>query len=345
VLISSKSISGKITATSNPLTLGGDGSNEMFTGILDEVRVYNTTLTAAQLQSDMNQVGPPVQAHSVSGTVSPLAGGAGATLTLTGAATATTTADSSGNYSFSNLADGTYTITPGNNGYTFTPPNQVVTVSGGNVTGVNFTAAPSQTGAIQLVQKAVNGNEAGTASMSLSLSNIRAGDFLIITGTAARPSNNLTITDSAGNTFTVAAGPIVDPTQDVSMYVWYVPNARGGADTFTITPSVTSALEIHVSEWSGMSATASVDQVSSATGTGTAVSSGSQTTTGNGELVFGYAWVFNSASAGSGFTGLSLVNGDLDEYQIQNSAGNTAATFLQSASGAWLSLLVTFKPS
>lgn len=76
----------------------------------------------------------------ISGTLSPTAGGAGATLTLSGAAAATTTADTSGNYAFSGLVNGAYTVTPTNAGYTFTPASQNVTVNSANITGVNFSA-------------------------------------------------------------------------------------------------------------------------------------------------------------------------------------------------------------
>jgi hypothetical protein len=67
-------------------------------------------------------------------------GGAGATLALSGAEAITTTADGSGNYSFNGVVNGTYTITPSNSGVTFTPLAQSVTINGGVVTGVNFTA-------------------------------------------------------------------------------------------------------------------------------------------------------------------------------------------------------------
>lgn len=53
-LIGSRTISGKIFTTSDPLTIGGDWSNEMFSGIIDNVRIYNTALTQTQLQQDMN---------------------------------------------------------------------------------------------------------------------------------------------------------------------------------------------------------------------------------------------------------------------------------------------------
>lgn len=80
----------------------------------------------------------------ISGTINPAAtGGSGATLALSGAASFTTTADSSGNYIFSGLPNGTYTVAPSHAGYTFTPGSQSTTVNGSNITGVNFTASAS----------------------------------------------------------------------------------------------------------------------------------------------------------------------------------------------------------
>src|SRR5258706_10151379 len=79
------------------------------------------------------------QTFSISGTISPVAGGSGARVTLSGTASATTTANSSGAYTLSGLTSGSYTITPTNAGYTFTPLSQNVTLSTANVSGVNFT--------------------------------------------------------------------------------------------------------------------------------------------------------------------------------------------------------------
>jgi len=73
---------------------------------------------------------------TISGTI---AGGAGATVFLAGAASGTTTADSSGNYSFSGLLSGAFTVTPGEAGYIFMPSTQAVNLSGSNAPGVNFT--------------------------------------------------------------------------------------------------------------------------------------------------------------------------------------------------------------
>jgi hypothetical protein len=256
----------------------------------------------------------------------------GASATFSGSATVTT--NSSGIATAPTLtANGTagsYTVT--------------ASVSGLTPASFNLTNNSASTG-IKLLQTNVNGNESGTSNMSLAFtSNNVAGDFLIVTGTAARPASTITVSDSLGNTYLTAFGPVTDTAQDVTMYVWYVPVCKGGANTVTITPSGTAALEIHVSEWSGLATTSPVDKTASATGTGTAVSSGAVTPSMNGELIFGYGWVFNTASAGTGFTPLSLVNGDLDEYQVQSTAGSIAATFTQT-SGTWFAAVVTFKPS
>jgi hypothetical protein len=82
------------------------------------------------------------QSFSISGTISPAAGGSGTTVALSGATSATTTTDSAGNYTFTGLANGTYAVTPSHTGYTFTPSVQGVTVNGANVTAVNFSAVP-----------------------------------------------------------------------------------------------------------------------------------------------------------------------------------------------------------
>jgi hypothetical protein len=97
------------------------------------------TISGANIPG-VNFTATPVPTYTISGTVTPTSTGNGTTLTLSGAGSGTATGDSSGNYSFANLANGTYTVTPTRAGYTFTPASQTVTVSGANVTGVNFTA-------------------------------------------------------------------------------------------------------------------------------------------------------------------------------------------------------------
>ena len=107
----------------------------------------------------------PPTTYSISGTISTAAKGSGATLTLSGAAGATTTANSSGNYTFTGLANGSYTVTPRKNGFNFSPSSLQATVSGTNVTGMNFTAFAGSVVTIgpgTVIQSVVNANPAGT---------------------------------------------------------------------------------------------------------------------------------------------------------------------------------------
>lgn len=79
------------------------------------------------------------QRHRISGTVSGAAAG-GVIVAITGAANALTLTDEAGRYAFVGLPDGSYTLTPGLEGFIFGPPSTLVPLSGADAT-VNFTAA------------------------------------------------------------------------------------------------------------------------------------------------------------------------------------------------------------
>ncbi len=97
---------------------------------------YN--LTIVEVLPSAAPTGPP---FSISGNVG--AAGSGATVTLGGAGSGSVTSDASGNYVIPGLTDGSYTVTPSKNGYTFTPASQQVTVSGADVPSVSFAAQSS----------------------------------------------------------------------------------------------------------------------------------------------------------------------------------------------------------
>jgi len=79
---------------------------------------------------------------SVTGTITPAVSGNGATVTLNqGTQTvATASANSAGGYVFTNVANGTYTVTPAKTGFGFSPTARTVVVSGVDVTVPAFTA-------------------------------------------------------------------------------------------------------------------------------------------------------------------------------------------------------------
>src|SRR6185437_15858856 len=52
--VAGKAETGALATSSNPLQIGGDSIyGQRFSGLIDEVRVYNVALSAAQIQTDM----------------------------------------------------------------------------------------------------------------------------------------------------------------------------------------------------------------------------------------------------------------------------------------------------
>lgn len=112
------------------------------------------------------QVTVPGGTFTISGTISPSTGGSGATLVLSGVSTASSTADSSGNYTFTGLANGTYVVAPSHTGYVYAPATQAVTINGANATGVNFTATSQQTFSISGTISPLTGGAGATVTLS-----------------------------------------------------------------------------------------------------------------------------------------------------------------------------------
>jgi hypothetical protein len=108
------------------------------------VTINDTSPSTDRFNLTLVEVVPaPAGTLSISGIIAPSTAGSGATLTLTGAASNTTTANGSGAYSFQNLLNGSYTVTPSKQWVSFTPSFQTVPLNGTNAS-VNFTAATLQ---------------------------------------------------------------------------------------------------------------------------------------------------------------------------------------------------------
>ncbi len=172
-------------------------------------------------------INPSGATYSISGTVSG-ATASGVSMALTGAATANTTTDASGNYTFSGLNNGSYTVTPSKSGYTFSPVNIAVTISGANQTGKNFTATATTTysisgtitkstgGALSGVAVSCTGASATTdASGNYTLSGLANGTYTVtptLAGYTFSPVNqSVTISGAnvTGKNFTgTASGPV-----------------------------------------------------------------------------------------------------------------------------------------
>jgi hypothetical protein len=165
---------------------------------------------------DIDFTATPIQTYSLSGTVT---GADNVSMSLSGPIVGTTSTGTGGAYSFSNLIDGSYTVTPSKSGYYFTPASKTVAISNNNLTGIDFTATPvftlsgTVTGAAT-VTMTLSGDKTGVtttgASGSYSFSNIENGSYTV---TPSKPnyyfypsSRNVTISgsNSSGNDFTAS---------------------------------------------------------------------------------------------------------------------------------------------
>src|SRR5712691_4697757 len=168
---------------------------------------------------------------SMSGTINPAAGGSGATVALSGAASVTTAADSSGNYTFPGLPNGSYTVTPGRTGYAFTPGNQSATVNGANVTGVNFTAT-AQTFSISGTVSPVVGGSGATVTVSGAAS----------ASTTANGSGAYTFNGLASGAYTItpsnAGYTFIPPNQNVTVSTANVAGVNFTDSTAAMAPTI-----------------------------------------------------------------------------------------------------------
>ena len=98
-----------------------------------------TTITLPPTAYDVNFVGVP--GYTISGAISDESGQPLPDVTLTTDSGLTATSDLNGDYSFSNLLSGSYTLTPTLSGYSFTPPFATTTLPP-DASAVDFTAAP-----------------------------------------------------------------------------------------------------------------------------------------------------------------------------------------------------------
>ena len=140
---------------------------------------------------------------NISGVISPAANGSGSTVSLTGTSTASTVADANGNYTFSQLTNGSYTVTPTKNGFTFNPANQLVTVNGADASAINFTAVvPSSSIALD-VNKSADGTAASTTIASPVLSTAVSNELILaFISTDYLGGTNTTVKSIAGGGLT-----------------------------------------------------------------------------------------------------------------------------------------------
>jgi hypothetical protein len=173
-------------------------------------------------------------------------GGNSAGLALTGAANATTTADSSGNYIFNGIANGTYTVTPNNSGFVFSPSSQGVTVNGNSITGLNFSSSAGgpTLSSVVLNPTTVTGGTSSIGTVTLSAPAPSGGVTVMLSDNSSSATTPPSVTVAAGlttATFTVTTAAVGSIT-GVTVTATY--NGASTQASLTINPPVLSSVSL-----------------------------------------------------------------------------------------------------
>ena len=200
--------------------------------------------------------------------------------------------------------------------------------------------------AILHVQSVAATNQGGaTNSVSKAITPHAAGNLLLVaSGDANGTGSTLSISDTAGNTWTPAVAQF-RLSGTGSMAAWYAYANGTSATTITITSSSSgNFVNILGDEFSGTATSSPIDQTNGHTGSGTPQVV-AQTVTADNELVWG-ASNDSITAVGSGFTkGADDTAQDWSEYKILSGGNGTSQQIKFTGSGSYLCLMVTVFPA
>jgi hypothetical protein len=196
----------------------------------------------------------------------------------------------------------------------------------------------------------VQGNSDGPGSPDTTIavpfsSNVTAGNLIIAVVWANNAFDRVSgVADSQGNTYVRVEG--LDNPLSKGLYVYYVKNVTGGANTVTATLTTSEFAQMVILEYSGLDTTAPLDKHTSATGNGTTLDSGATaTTTSANEMVFGACNLTASTTftATGAFAARAASPKLGTEDKRVTSTGTYNATFTSSAAGEdWACAVATF---
>jgi hypothetical protein len=177
-----------------------------------------------------------------------------------------------------------------------------------------------------------------------------AGDVnLVVVGWDDTSATVQSVTDSLGNTYALAVGPVKGTALTQSIY--YAKNILAGSNSITVTFSQAATYpDVRILEYKGLSTTAPLDVTAGASGTSgsnVVVSSGSVTTTSASDLIFGAGTTSGGFSkAGTPFKAeVITANGDIAEDEVVSATGSYGATASLGAYGSqnWVMQMVALK--
>jgi hypothetical protein len=198
----------------------------------------------------------------------------------------------------------------------------------GTVNGAQFPSITTPYVRQDISKVDLSGNPFTSYPVSLP-SAVTSGSTVLVTALIAA-TGSITVADDKGNTYT-QIGTNAGLAGVIFSY-FYAVNVTNAPKTFTMTTSSGTYPGILVAEVANIAAVSPLDghadQYQATPGTGTdALTSGSFTTTANGDFIYGVCAFGNTIKGGTGFN--ELQGQIVSEWQIQTTAGAIASTFTQ----------------
>jgi hypothetical protein len=195
------------------------------------------------------------------------------------------------------------------------------------------------------VNSAHPASPAATAPVDYPLSQTAGNMNVVIIGWDDVASTVTCVTDTAGNTYTLALNPTVGI--GISQSIYYAKNIHASAsNTVTVKFSAPArSPDVRVLEYSGLDTINPLDAGAGNFGTGTALDSGAITTSTTGDLVIGGSTLDGIvAITDPSFTAVAITpNGISVEHLIGVAASTLDATATQNFDGNWVIQAVAFK--
>jgi hypothetical protein len=202
---------------------------------------------------------------------------------------------------------------------------------------------------LALVQHA--SQDAGTAnSATLAFaSNNSAGNWIAVAVRASSTGQVFTVADSRANTYRKAV-QLNETVDGTSLAIYYAEKIAGGANTVSVSDSISGTLRVAIFEYAGVATANSLDVSGSAHGSNASPSSGNVATTASGDLLLSAFTIGDpkTFAPGSGYTIRENVpvapNTKLMvEDQVQAVAGTASASATLGATDNWGVVIAAFR--
>lgn len=204
---------------------------------------------------------------------------------------------------------------------------------------------PSSPG-IYFVQEAIT-NSNGSSQVGVSFPGAQtAGDLnVVVVGWADNTSSVVSVSDSQGNPYALAAGPTAHA--GLTQAIYYAKNISGGNNAVTVKlNAVANFPELRIFEYAGADPSNPVDQSVAAAGASATADSGPATTTAPNELIFAADTVQGGTgyvAEGDPFVPRLVTSTDVAEDRVVDLLDTYDATAVLSNTGTWIMQMVTFK--